>query len=246
MIAREQYEDINYKPFLFFVVFGARGDQLEVSASRHHVEGMPEGLEFNCLNRSEHADYINGFFEGPLGDILQGENPDLLARCREAEDCVVIQGEIAEDDRLDYMRDVIGIGKAFFEQGAAGILDMLTFSLYSDNEWTESFFEKDVNAQNHVKILLSEDDGRCWIHTRGVLEFGRPELSLYADNENVDEYIQIINQMIFYSGQGVFFDGTYTLHTGSGNTYKIRSEFVDDFDNEDFNNAYCRVEVVEG
>ena len=24
------------------------------------------------------------------------------------------------------MRDVIGIGKAFFEQGAAGILDMLT------------------------------------------------------------------------------------------------------------------------
>ena len=53
-------------------------------------------------------------------------NSDLLARCREAEDCVVIQGEIAEDDKLDYMRDVIGIGKAFFEQGAAGILDMLT------------------------------------------------------------------------------------------------------------------------
>ena len=43
--------------------------------------------------------------------------------------------------------------------------------------------------------------------------------------------------MIFYSGQGVFFDGTYTLHTGSGNTYEVKSEFVDDFDNEDFNNA---------
>ena len=62
-----------------------------------------KGLEFNCLNRSEHADYIDGFFEGPLGDILQEENSDLLARCREAEDCVVIQGEIAEDDKLDYI-----------------------------------------------------------------------------------------------------------------------------------------------
>ena len=94
---------------------------------------MPEGLEFTCLNRDEHANYITGFFEGPLGDILQEEHNELIARCREAKECVVIRGEIEEDDRLDYMRDVIGIGKAFFDQGAAGILDMLTFSLYSES-----------------------------------------------------------------------------------------------------------------
>ena len=47
MITREQYKDINYKPFLFFVVFGARGDQLEVSGSRHHVEGIP--VSWICL-----------------------------------------------------------------------------------------------------------------------------------------------------------------------------------------------------
>ena len=51
--------------------------------------------------------------------------------------------------------------------------------------------------------------------------------------------------MIFYSGQGVFFDGIFTLHTGAGSKYTVRSEFVNDFDNEDFNNAYCKIEIME-
>ena len=245
MIKREHYKDLGYKPFLFYVIFGVTADQLQVSASRHHVDGMPEGLEIAQVNRTEHGEYIDNFFTGTLGDILRNADAGLFEKCKAAENCVIIKGEVAKDDELDYMRNVIGIGKAFFEQGAAGILDMLTFSLYSDMEWTDRFFEKDVNAQNHVTIMISEENGRYWLHTRGVLEFGRPDISLYADKkEDVDEYKQIIDQMVFYSGQGVFFNGKFSLHTFSGNTYSVNSVFVDDFDNDDFNNAYCKVEVL--
>ena len=93
--------------------------------------------------------------------------------------------------------------------------------------------------------MISEENGRYWLHTRGVAEFGRPDISLYANKkEDVDEYKQIIDQMVFYSGQGVFFNGKFSLHTFSGNSYSVNSVFVDDFDNDDFNNAYCKVEVL--
>jgi len=246
MIKREHYKDYNYKPFLFYVIFGVTASELQVSASKHHVDEMPEGLEIAELNRKDHAEYIDGFFSGTLGKILRNADAELFEKCKAEENCVIIKGEIVKDDELDYMRNLIGIGKAFFDQGATGILDMLTFSLYSEEEWTSRFFEKDVNAQNHVLIMISEVNGRYWLHTRGIIEFGRPEVSLYADKkEDVEEYKQIVDQMVFYSGQGVFFNGKFSLHTFSGNTYKVKADFVDDFDNDDFNNAYCNVEVLE-
>ena len=55
----------------------------------------------------------------------------------------------------------------------------------------------------------------------------------------------MINQMIFYGGQGVFFDGSFRLHTRSGNAYVIESKFVEDFDNDDFNNAYCEIRIAQ-
>lgn len=246
MIERKHFKDINYKPFIFLVIFGAAGDKLQVSASRHHVDGFPEGLEMHGLNRDEHAEYIDGFLSGTLGDVLSAQDPETFAKCSKAHDCVIIKGEIAKDDTLDYMRNLIGIVKAFFDQGAAGVLDSSTFTLYSDESWTDKFFEKEVNAQNHAVIIESEEDGGTWLHTRGLLAFGRPDLSMHAkDDEGAEECRQVMNQMIFYSGEGVFFDGEFNIHPQDGKTYKIRSEFIEDFDNDDYNNAYCNVEIIE-
>lgn len=40
MIKREHYKDLGYKPFMFYVIFGVTADQLQVSASRHHVNSV--------------------------------------------------------------------------------------------------------------------------------------------------------------------------------------------------------------
>ena len=246
MIERKHFKDINYKPFLLLVIFGAAGDKLQVSAIKHHVDGFPEGLEMHGLNRDDHADYIDGFLSGTFGVVLSSQDPETFAKCKDAHDCVIIKGEIVKDDTLDYMRNLIGIVKAFFDQGAAGVLDSSTFTLYSDEAWTDKFFEKDVNAQNHAVVIVSEDGDDIWVHTRGLLAFGRPDLSMHAaDKAGAEECHQIMNQMIFYSGEGVFFNGEFKLHTHDGHDYKVRSEFVEDFDNDDYNNAYCNVEIIE-
>ena len=243
---REYYEDIGYKPFLFFIIFGVAGDELQVSGEKHHVSTFPEELEIRSLNRTEHAQSIDGLIGGSIGEVLKAADRDLYDTCRSAEQCVILSGSVKDDSTLEYMKNVIGIIEAFIDQGAVGVLDLLTFTLYSPAKWTERFFEKEINAQNHVMILFSEEEGGLWLHTRGLAKFGRPDIGIHGvPKEKVEDYKQAIDQMIFYSGKGLFFKGKTKLHTFSGKTITVSPEFVDDFDNDDYNNAYYNVTVVE-
>ena len=247
MMKREYYEDIGYKPFLFYVIFGVSADQLQVSREKHKVDEFPEGLDIASLSRPEHSDYIDGIMGGEIGKILKNEDSALYEKCLKTDKCVIIKGSIVKDDTLDYMRNVIGIIQAFIDKGAAGVLDLMTFTLYSTSEWNKRFFEQDeVNAQNHVLIMFSKEDNGYWIHTRGMAEFGRPDYGISNVPENkLEDYKQVIDQMVFYGGQGIVFKGTAKLHTFNGKTFRVKPEFVNDFENDDYNNAYYNVTVLE-
>lgn len=243
---RQYYEDIGYKPFLFYVVFGVSGDELEVSRTKHNVDGLPEGLDIISLARPDHSDYIDGLIVGGIGEHLKKADSDLYEACRACDKVVIMRGEIADDSTLDYMRNLIGICEAFIDKGAKGILDLQTFTLYSPKEWTDRFFGKDVNAQNHVLIMFSKEDDGYWIHTRGMAEFGRPDYGISKVSEDkLEDYKQVIDQMVFYGGQGLVFKGSAKLHTFNGKTFRVSTEFVNDFDNDDYNNAYYNVTVIE-
>ena len=118
--------------------------------------------------------------------------------------------------------------------------------MYAPEQWTERFFGQEVNAQKHVIVLYSREGESYWLHTRGMAEFGRPDIGISGVPEGkVDAYKLIIDQMIYYGGLGAFFDSDTRVHTADGKAYVIRPEFVNDFENEDYNNAYYVVEVVE-
>ena len=242
---RQYYEDIGYKPFLFYMVFGVSGDELEVPRSKHNVDGMPEGLEIISLARPDHSELIDGFIGGDIGNHLRKADSALYDACKDTGKVVIIRGSIANDSTLDYMRNVIGICEAFIDKGAAGIFDLQTFTLYSPEKWTDRFFGKDVNAQNHVVIMFSKEDDGYWIHTRGMAEFGRPDYGMNnVPEDKLEDYKQVIDQMVFYGGQGIFFKGKAKLHTFNGKTFEVAAEFVNDFENDDYNNAYYNVTVL--
>ena len=95
-------------------------------------------------------------------------------------------------------------------------------------------------------ILFSEEEDGIWLHTRGLAEFGRPDIGIHGvPEEKVEDYKQAIDQMIFYSGKGLFFKGKATLNTFNGKTITVAPELVNDFENDDYNNAYYNVTVVE-
>ena len=155
---RKYYEDIGYKPFLFYVVFGVSANELEISREKHKVDEIPEGLDVIALSRPEHSDYLDGLLGGDIGKVLKNANSDLYETCIKTEKVVILKGEIQKDSTFDYMRNVIGIIQAFIDKGAAGVLDLMTFTLYSTSEWNKRFFAQDeVNAQNHVLIMFSKE-----------------------------------------------------------------------------------------
>ena len=106
---RKYYEDIGYKPFLFYVVFGVSANELEISREKHKVDEIPEGLDVIALSRPEHSDYLDGLLGGDIGKVLKNANSDLYETCIKTEKVVILKGEIQKDSTFDYMRNVIGI-----------------------------------------------------------------------------------------------------------------------------------------
>lgn len=108
---RKYYEDIGYKPFLFFMVFGVSADELQVSREKHKVDGIPEGLDIASLTRPDHSDYIDSILGGEIGNQLMKADSDLYQKCKDTDKCIVLKGSIENDSTLDYMRNVIGTSR---------------------------------------------------------------------------------------------------------------------------------------
>ena len=162
---RPYYEDINYHPLMFYVVFGAKEEELEISRERHNIDEIPEGLNINMLIREQHGEYMDNLIGGTLGKILKEEQPELYEKIQKENIWAVINGEIMQDDNLKYLRNTIGIVQAFLDTGAIAVLDMQTFSLYSAEEFTEKIFSKDLDMDNHKAqngiIVIDEIDKKA-------------------------------------------------------------------------------------
>ncbi len=238
---RPYYQDSPFRPFIFYAVFGAVGGDLKVSRQRHRVDEFPEGLEMSLLERQKHGAYMDGLLSGTLGDVLRRSEPAIYEAGR-AEDCwAVIRGEPQKDTNLGYLRNSIGFVQALLETGADGVMDLQTITLYTPEEWKRRIFEPELDPRAHVVILISEmEDGRLWLHTRGMRKFGRPDIGI--ENVPANETGpagQIVDQMIYYSALGALFTKPAKLHA-MDRVWLVRPELTGSIDDPDFNNAhYC-------
>ena len=240
---RPYYEDLNYRPLLFYVIFGVKDEELTISRERHQVDAFPDGLEFMMYDKSEHSEYMSSMLGDPLGEMLDETNHDLYETVQNTDRWAVIRGEVQQDEDLSYMRNVIGFVQALVETGAVGVLDFQTFSLYSAQEWMDNIFMPEFHPYAHVVVLVSEtEDGSLWVHTRGMRKFGRPDIGVegVAKGE-LDNAVEVVQQLLYYGALGAFFSRPVKLHTNSEQTYIVRPDFVEDFDNLDYNNSYYRI-----
>lgn len=240
---RPYYEDLNYHPLLFYVIFGVDGEELSVSRERHHVDAFPEGLDLLSYRKPEYEEYMTELIGGTIGEILNEDNHILYEAIKDTEQWVIIRGEVKQDADLNYMRNAIGFVQALVETGAVGVLDLQTFTLYTPEEWKNSIFSKEFDPYAHVTILVSAmEDNTIWLHTRGMRKFGRPDISMEGVVEDkINHTVQVINQMIYYGALGVFFSRPTKLHTHIGPAYVVNPHFVEDFDNPDFNNSFYQI-----
>lgn len=245
---RPYYRDTGSRPFLFYVMFGTGSGELEISRSRHRVEGLPEGLEMSALQRPDHSAYMDSLLGGSLGDVLRRQNAGLYERALESRNWTVLRGEVQNDQSLGYLRDAIGLVQAVVETGAAGVLDLQTLSLFSPADWTGRIFAQGLELpRSHVVILSSpEEEGGVWLHTRGMRKFGRPDISVEGvPEEDARRAAAAVNQMIFYGALGAVFSDRATLHIDESLTCEVRPQLAGDLDDPDFNNTHYQISWSE-
>jgi hypothetical protein len=76
-----------------------------------------------------------------------------------------------------------------------GVFDTQSFMFFGKAEWHERIFDPNgAVPRHHVMIFCSEEKGTKWYHTRGMIKFGRPDLSIH----NVSlEYEEAVKDMFF-------------------------------------------------
>ena len=141
---RPYYENSPHRPLLFYVIFGVKEQELEVSKERHRVDGFPAGLEFRFYRRTEDGAYMDALTCGAMGRVLDRQNHDLYETLCASDTWAVLRGEPEEDSDLRYLRNAVGFVQAALDGGGAGVLDVQTFTLYSPLDWENLIFAPEI------------------------------------------------------------------------------------------------------
>ena len=235
---RQFFEPGGGDAHLLFEVFGAFTQQLEVSRTRHRAAGVPEGCG---LERFESTTPSLGL-SGPFGEQLRREQPALFAAAQAGGQFARLRGMVADPPTLDYLRDVVGVVTALLDAGGVAVFDPHCFAWWSAAEWRERIFAPAAPLpEEHVVILVSDEEGGRWYHTRGLIKFGRPDLSVHhvppklepAVKELFDRFIQL------QAYGGVVPDGQEVRMRALPAGW--RCSLTGDLDDADFNNRHLEI-----
>lgn len=230
-----------YAPFLYYVIFGIQPEDITIQKHIDDVLEIPETLEFAAFSRhnEEQAAYMNNFTSNALGGLLEKQDAQLFAQVKACTNCVVVSGNIQQDHTLAYLHNTIRIVKAAAKKGIA-VLDLLTLQWYTIEQW-QQFSSNEFNVYDHVQVFVSQEGDGVWLHTRGMLKYGRPDISITKiPKPKTHEMKLLVDQMIYYEAMGAMLLQPAKFKTSMG-CYEVHLIFYNDFENYDFNNAFIEV-----
>jgi len=162
---------------VYAIVPGAAPDQLVVSAERHGVLSVPEGLAVTTIS----GDELNALLSGTYLSVLERDvDTDVLTQTLAASGGVVLRGVIPAPTHLAYWQAAIGIAAAALEAGGIGVLEVQPIRMHTPESWvTDVVGAKGPVPSKHLSTFASDEAGdTTWLHTRGLRQFGRPDLSV--------------------------------------------------------------------
>jgi len=200
---RTRFEPGGGNAMVCFVIYGRFTNDAQVSGSAYRTQGLPHGVELRHFTQEQDSFPL---VSGAVEELLHAKNPELLAKIKEAPECLILQGEVVDQPNLDYLRDCVGLVTFYMDHGGIVVADVQQLKFMERAEWRREFFEPEQpKIGRHVVILFSEEPvgTGMWFHTRGLRKFGRPDLSLHNVTDMYREgAIDLCNRFIELQAQG--------------------------------------------
>ena len=247
---RPHFEAGGGNALLYFVVFGKFDLSEPLSAKKYRSDGMGDWLHLTHQTRAKEAAAIAAHQSGKLWEIVTRDAPVTAAEALTAPEAVVVRGEATDPPTLDYFRDAIGVVTYLLDRGGVSVYDPQRFWLWSGDEWRSEIFEPgEPRPQEHTVILVSDDEGSertQWLHTRGLRQYGRPDLSVRGVGPNhMDAVTHMIERFIEMQAYGGV--------VGEGQEVRMRGlppggvcHHRGSVDDPDFNNVHIAIEWEGG
>lgn len=191
-----------------------------------------------------HPEIVDSFREGYLWDDIQQTDPELASNISAQDSCLVLRGTFQDPKTLDYLRNTIGLATHFLDNGGVGIYDPQAFQYWSPAQWRQNIFTPAAPVpRKQTIILLSEDEDKTlWIHTRGMLKFGRPDISIAGvQPDQRDGFVELCNRLIEFQAFGGVVSEGQRIQLGSVPD-GLRCYHRGDMDDVDFNNVHIAIE----
>ncbi|GAA0712609.1 hypothetical protein [Dokdonella soli] len=239
---RPQWRNSGDEAFLLWFVFGDFEPDFKIDAEHYRTRGTPPGIEVVRYVNRELAKW-NGYpLAGMLGGMLYEENARLFERAKQAGECVMLRGAIADPSDLDSLRDLVGTITALTDLGGVAVIDPQTLTMFDANEWRQRFFANDALApRDHVLILCDEDDrhaGRQHVHTRGLRKFARPDISIRnVPPDAANAAGDLAGRFVDFQARGGLIEDGHAV-TIDGAPSGMKAQVAGAFDDPEFNNRH--------
>jgi len=192
---RRHFEPGGGNAHLFYAIHGRFPEMPQVSRARYRCDGVPEGCDLQLYTRETQPQVFEIGLDNYLGRELRKDDPNLFNAAASSEQCLILRGEVSDPPTLDYFRDVVGLIMAMLDGGGTAVFDPHAFKWWSPQKWCESAFEPaGAVPRHHVLTLVSDDPSNGnqnrWYHTRGMIKFGRPDLSVHSVAPNLQAGVE--------------------------------------------------------
>ena len=247
---RPHFEPGGGNPLLFFVVFGAFDLEQPLSSSKYRSAGPADWLDVGHATRAQAPELFAEYQSPPMWDLFTRDAPVTAAEALKVPELVEVRAKVPDPPTLDYFRDTIGVVTWLLDCGGLSIYDPQRLWLWSADEWRSEIFKPgEPRPQEHTVILISAEEADAslsWLHTRGMRQYGRPDLSVHSvGHSHMDAVTQMIERFINMQAQGAVIPDGQEIQMGGlppGGVCRLAGSL----DDPDFNNTHVEIKWVDG
>ena len=241
---RERFVAGNGDATLYYRVYGNLDLSRPLSQIQYRCAGVPQGLELRRIDRTSPA--FEEVLGEPMSKVLRQTFAQLDEEHEASQNAVLMLGTFQDPPTLDYFRDTIGLITWMLDSGGRFVYDPQQLRCWSAEAWRKQVFDLARPAPLlHCVVLVSEDDdGTRWYHTRGLRQYGRPDVSI----RHVPEQFwagaeEVCKRFIEYLAQGAVAEDGCEVRVRGFPRCAVRH--AGGLEDPDFNNRHIEIDLVE-